>query len=91
MSAGCDGCHGGTGGGSMCPSLTGQLGIYGSDDDNLFRLIALGSDELRKQGYSRKMTKSVVGPMPPMGQGKTADDIWKITAWIRSINASSTH
>ena len=38
-----------------------------SDDDTLFRLIALGSDELQKQGYVRKGSENVVGPMPPMG------------------------
>jgi hypothetical protein len=90
MGAGCNGCHGGTGGGGMGPPLTNQIWVYGSDDDTLFRLIALGSDELQKQGYSRKGSESVVGPMPQMGTVvKSADDEWKIIAWIRSINPSS--
>jgi hypothetical protein len=36
MSAGCNGCHGGTGGGGMGPPLTNQIWVYGSDDDTLF-------------------------------------------------------
>jgi mono/diheme cytochrome c family protein len=90
MAAGCNGCHGGTGGGGMGPPLTNQVWVYGKDDDTLFRLVALGSDELQKQGYSRKGSESVVGPMPPMGGiVKSDDDLWKIIAWIRSINPSS--
>ena len=67
MAAGCNGCHGGGGGGGMGPPLTNQVWVYGKDDDTLFRLIALGSDELQKQGYSRKGSENVVGPMPQMG------------------------
>ena len=90
MAAGCNGCHGGAGGGGMGPPLTNQVWIYGKDDDTLFRLVALGSDELQKQGYSRKGSENVVGPMPAMGSVvKSDDDLWKIIAWIRSINPSS--
>ena len=90
MSAGCNGCHGGTGGGGMGPPLTNPVWVYGSDDDTLFRLISLGSDDLKKQGYVRKGSENVVGPMPPMGTVfKTPDDIWKVIAWIRSVNPSS--
>jgi mono/diheme cytochrome c family protein len=90
MSAGCNGCHGGTGGGGMGPPLTNQVWIYGKDDDTLFRLVALGSDGLQKQGYHRKGSENVVGPMPPMGKiVKSDDDLWKIIAWIRSVNPSS--
>ena len=90
MSAGCNGCHGGGGGGGMGPPLTNDVWIYGKDDDTLFRIVALGSDELQKQGYSRKGSESVVGPMPPMGTVvKSDDDLWKIIAWIRSVNPSS--
>jgi len=89
--AGCNGCHGGTGGGGMGPPLTNQVWVYGKDDDTLFRLVALGSDELQKQGYSRIGTETVVGPMPQMGGVvKSNDDLWKIIAWIRSVNPSST-
>jgi mono/diheme cytochrome c family protein len=90
MSAGCNGCHGGTGGGGMGPPLTNPIWVYGSDDDTLFRLISLGSDELKKQGYTRKGSENVVGPMPPMGVVlKDSDSVWKVIAWIRSINPSS--
>jgi len=90
MSAGCNGCHGGGGGGGMGPPLTNQVWVYGSDDDTLFRLISLGSDELKKLGYNRKGTENVVGPMPPMGGVlKDPDSVWKVIAWIRSVNPSS--
>ena len=90
MSAGCNGCHGGTGGGGMGPPLSNEIWIYGSDDDTLFRLIALGSDGLKAQGYSRKGSEAVVGPMPPHGGiVKSNGDMWKIISWIRKINPSS--
>ena len=90
MGAGCNGCHGGGGGGGMGPPLTNQVWVYGKDDDTLFRLVALGSDGLKKQGYSRKGSENVVGPMPAMGSVvKSDDDLWKIIAWIRSVNPSS--
>lgn len=90
FSASCNGCHGGGGGGGICPPLTNTVWVYGSDDDTLFRLITLGSDELQKQGYTRKQHETVTGPMPPFGTIlKSDDDLWKIIAWIRSINPSS--
>jgi mono/diheme cytochrome c family protein len=81
----CSGCHGGDGGGGMCPPLTTSDWIYGGDDDTLFRLITLGSDQLQKNGYTRQGLAPVVGPMPPMGPiVKNSDDLWKIMAFIRS-------
>lgn len=81
----CSGCHGGGGGGGMCPPLTNDTWVYGGDDDTLFRLVTLGSDELQKQGYSRKGRENVVGPMPPFGEIiKSSDDLWKILAFVRS-------
>ena len=90
LSAGCNGCHGGGGGGGMCPPLTNDTWVYGSDDDTLFRLIALGSDGLTKAGYARVKHEVVTGPMPPFGSViKTSDDLWRIIAFIRSVNPSS--
>jgi mono/diheme cytochrome c family protein len=90
MAAGCNGCHGGGGGGGMGPPLTNEVWVYGKDDDTLFRLIALGSDGLQKQGFTRKGSENVVGPMPAHGTiVKSDDDLWKIIAWIRSKNPSS--
>ena len=90
LSFGCNGCHGGGGGGGMCPPLTNDTWVYGPDDDVLFRLIALGSDELKKQGYKRVKQEVVVGPMPPFGGIiKTSDDLWKVIAWIRSVSPGS--
>ncbi len=81
----CSGCHGGGGGGGMCPPLTNDTWVYGGDDDTLFRLVTLGSDELQKQGYVRKGRENVVGPMPPFGAiVKTSDDLWRLLAFIRS-------
>lgn len=88
MAAGCNGCHGGTGGGGMGPPLSNSVWIYGDDDETLFRLIALGTDELKAAGYSRKGTENVVGPMPPFKDiVKSEDDMWKIVTWIKSLHA----
>ena len=90
LSLGCNGCHGGGGGGGMCPPLTNDTWVYGPDDDTLFRLVSLGSDDLKKQGYTRHGQETVVGPMPPFGGIiKTSDDLWKAIAWIRTVNPSS--
>lgn len=90
MGLSCNGCHGGGGGGGMCPPLTNPTWVYGRDDDTLFRLVTLGSQDLQKQGYVRKGQENVVGPMPPFGKlMKSSDDLWKIIAWIRSVNPSS--
>ena len=89
----CGGCHGGGGGGGMAAPLTNQIWIYGDDDDTLFRVIALGTgslspgDAFQKQGFVRKGSEHVVGPMPSFGETiKTDDDVWKIIAWIRSVH-----
>lgn len=85
LTYGCNGCHGGGGGGGMCPPLINDTWVYGGDDDTLFRLVTLGSDELQKQGYVRKGRENVVGPMPPFGGIlKNSDDLWKIFAFMRS-------
>jgi hypothetical protein len=81
----CSGCHGGGGGGGMCPPLTNDTWVYDGDDDTLFRLVTLGTDELQKQGYTRKGQENVVGPMPPFGAIiKNADDLWKLLTFVRS-------
>jgi mono/diheme cytochrome c family protein len=85
MSYACSGCHGGTGGGGMCPPVTNDIWVYGGDDDTLFRLVAYGSQDLQSKGYSRKGQENVVAPMPPMGGiVKTDDDLWRILAFIRA-------
>src|SRR6202046_229666 len=81
----CSGCHGGSGGGGMCPPLTNDTWVYGGDDDTLFRLVTLGSDELQKNGYSRTGRENVVGPITPfLAIIKNADDLWRIFAFVRS-------
>lgn len=83
----CNGCHGGTGGGGMCPPLSNSTWVYGKDDDTLFRLITLGSDEyMKKYKTTRQGRENVVGPMPPYGEIiKTDDEIWRIISFIRTI------
>lgn len=86
LSYSCNGCHGGNGGGGMCPPLSNETWVYGSDDDTLFRLITLGSDKLQADGYFRKGMENVVGPMPPFGElVKSDDELWRILAFVRSI------
>jgi mono/diheme cytochrome c family protein len=81
----CSGCHGGTGGGGMCPPVTNDIWVYGGDDDTLFRLISYGSQALREKGYTRKGQENVVGDMPAMGPVvKTDDELWRILAFVRS-------
>jgi len=85
MGYACSGCHGGTGGGGMCPALTNDIWVYGGDDDTLFRLVAYGSEALQSKGYSRKAQENVVGAMPAMWQiVKTDDDLWRILAFVRA-------
>jgi mono/diheme cytochrome c family protein len=93
LSHDCNGCHGGGGGGGMAAPLTNEVWIYGDDDDTLFRVIALGTgslspgDVFQKQGFARKGSENVVGPMPHFGDiFKTDDEIWKIIAWLRAEN-----
>src|SRR5678815_1020755 len=98
LSHDCNGCHGGGGGGGMAAPLTNEVWIYGDDDDTLFRVIALGTgslspgDAFQKQGFARKGSENVVGPMPHFGDiFKTDDEIWKIIAWLRAETVSYTH
>jgi len=87
MAAGCNGCHGGTGGGGMGPPLTNPVWVYGNDGDTLFRLIALGTKGIEEQDYTRQRSELVKGPMPPFGTIiKSNDDMWKMIAWIWSVN-----
>jgi mono/diheme cytochrome c family protein len=89
---GCNECHGGTGGGGFCPALSQGVWFWGNTDDVLFRLITLGSAALEKQGFQRYQYGTVHAPMPPMGMTmKTSDHLWKIIAFIRSINPPGTN
>jgi hypothetical protein len=89
---GCNECHGGTGGGGICPALTQGVWFWGNTDDVLFRLITVGSVDLEKEGYKRLGYGTVHAPMPPMGQTiKTSDQLWKIIAFIRSINPAGSN
>ena len=90
LSYSCNGCHGGGGGGGMCPPLTNDTWVYDGDDDTLFRLVTLGSDELQKAGYVRKGHENVVGPMPPFGALiKNGDELWRIITFVRSKYSSN--
>ena len=89
---GCNECHGGGGGGGMCPALSQGIWFWGNTDDVLFRLVTLGSAQLEKSGFTRYQYGSVHAPMPPMAVSiKTADHLWKIIAFIRSLNPPGTN
>jgi hypothetical protein len=65
----------------------GGVWFWGNTDDVLFRLVTLGSVDLEKEGYTRLTYGTVHAPMPPMGAAiKSLDQLWKIIAFIRSIN-----
>lgn len=66
----CYGCHGGHGGGGMGPSLRDQDWMYGSTDADIFNSIAQG----RAHG------------MPAWGTRIPQDQIWKLVAYIKSLN-----
>lgn len=84
--ASCGGCHGGTGGGGICPPLGNGVWIYGGDDDTLFRLVTYGTQTLQTKGYTRKAFENVVAPMPAMGDVVgTDDDLWRIITFVRSL------
>jgi len=86
---GCNECHGG---GGFCPALSQGVWFWGNTDDVLFRLITIGSPELQKQGFTRYQYGTVKGPMPAMGHTiPTSDQLWKIIAFIRSINPPGTN
>jgi cytochrome c oxidase cbb3-type subunit 3 len=65
----CSGCHGGRAGGGMGPSLRDVDWIYGSRDVQLFSSIAEG----RAHG------------MPSWEPRLTADQIWKLVTYIKSL------
>lgn len=86
LGASCNGCHGGAGGGGMCPPLINETWVYGGDDDTLFRLITMGTDEYKKEyKASRIGQETVVGPMPGFKDIiKDEDKLWKIITFIRA-------
>jgi mono/diheme cytochrome c family protein len=84
FSYGCSGCHGGTGGGGMCPPVNGDVWFYGLADDTLFRLVTLGSVALQGAGFQRLGGKGL--QMPAFSEIiKNEDDLWKILTWVRSV------
>lgn len=86
MGNSCNGCHGGGGGGGMCPPLTNETWVYGSDDDTLFRLITLGSKDLKATGFAPIAKETVTGPMPPYAEIiQDEEHLWKLILFIRSV------
>lgn len=84
----CSACHGADGRGIHCPSVANDAWVYGGDDDTLFRLIALGSEELGKAGYTRGDKEIIAGPMPGFSETlRDETELWKIMAYIRSVGA----
>lgn len=66
----CAGCHGDHGGGGMGPSLRDASWIYGSRSDQIFNTLVYG----RSKG------------MPAWGDKIPADQMWKIVAYVKSLN-----
>ncbi|WP_311195516.1 c-type cytochrome [Xanthomonas indica] len=88
-SAGCTACHGGTGGGGMCPPLTNDIWVYGNDDDTLRALITEGTAGMAAHGKTRIGHEKVVGQMPPFGPVLKPGDTEKLLAFIHSINKTA--
>ncbi|WP_242165993.1 cytochrome c [Lysobacter sp. M15] len=90
FTAGCNACHGGTGGGGMCPSLINDIWVYGSDDSTLHTLVKEGSQAMQTTyGHARVGKENVVGLMMPFGQVLTDEEINKILAYVHSINPTA--
>src|SRR5688500_1340167 len=90
FTAGCNACHGGTGGGGMCPSLINNIWVYGSDDSTLHALVKEGSQAMQTTyGQARVGKENVVGLMMPFGQVLTDEEINKILAYVHSINPTT--
>lgn len=69
----CGGCHGPNGGGAIGPSLRDGTWIYGGDDASVFRSVWDG----RPEGM-------------PTWRGKIPeDDVWKIVAFVTSLEDES--
>ncbi|WP_369936318.1 c-type cytochrome [Xanthomonas tesorieronis] len=89
LSAGCSACHGGTGGGGMCPPLTNDIWVYGHDDDTLRALINEGTAGMATHGKVRVGHEKVVGQMPPFAPVLKEGDTEKLLAFIHSINKTA--
>ncbi|WP_166744078.1 c-type cytochrome [Xanthomonas cannabis] len=89
FSAGCNACHGGTGGGGMCPPLTNDIWVYGNDDDTLRALISEGTAAMITHGKTRIGHEKVVGQMPPFAPVLKPGDTEKLLAFIHSINKTA--
>jgi mono/diheme cytochrome c family protein len=85
FSAGCNACHGGTGGGGMCPPLINDTWVYGEDDDVLRALISEGTQGMTSYGLTRVGHENVVGQMPPFASVLKEGDVDKLIAFIHSI------
>jgi mono/diheme cytochrome c family protein len=83
----CNACHGGNGGGGMCPPLINDTWVYGSDDKTLHDLIKGGTAAMTAQGKTRTGHENIVAEMPPIGAVLDDDKIWKILAFVRSKHA----
>ena len=68
----CSGCHGDHAGGGMGPSLRDSSWIYGNADAQIYASISDG----RTKG------------MPAWGERVSAEQIWKLVAYIKSLRTS---
>src|SRR5262245_44708433 len=56
---GCNECHGGTGGGGICPAVTQGVWFWGNTDDVLRRLVTPGCGNLEKERNARRTPVTV--------------------------------
>src|ERR1700681_4082175 len=69
----CQACHGGEGRGDRGPALTTGTFPHGSEDDDIFRNIRNG----------------IVGSGMPGFSILTADQIWQVVSYIRSLSGAT--
>jgi len=69
----------------MCPPIINDVWVYNGDDDTLFRLVNPRRVALQGQGLYAPRTRKRRGADAPFRRLiPTADELWKILAWVRS-------
>ncbi len=66
----CTGCHGGLGHGGKCPDITDDIWVHGGADAEVFQTVSKGVRGTEMRNFDA---------------GLTADEIWKIIAYIRTL------
>ena len=72
----------------MCPSVTNDDWIYGSDDETLFTLVKKGSMAMGRSKVGEMKFRAA--NMPPFGANVSDEEVWKILACVRSQQKGNT-